>query len=187
MDMVDRIDSVDGTDAAEGRKVGCSVAVHFPDVVEIPPDECASGLVVLHKSRNGLVQGVHGIGWQNAFDGEFRERAHAENVEQWQEDDPGKHLPEGMLAIQLDCRVSVDGAPTIYCFHASCAPAVVEANRRLRKEMGDGRWDIMLPGERAVRNGEVLQKDGTVKKRETITGTGKDLGRGGTRPYRGNG
>jgi len=31
-----------------------------------------------------------------------------------------------------DCRLNVDGAPTILCFHASCAPAVAEANRRLR-------------------------------------------------------
>jgi hypothetical protein len=37
-----------------------------------------------------------------------------------------------------DCRVNVDGAPTIYCFHASCAPAVAAANKRLRRELGAG-------------------------------------------------
>ena len=35
-----------------------------------------------------------------------------------------------------DCRVNVDWAPTIFCFHASCAVAVAEANRRLRRELG---------------------------------------------------
>jgi hypothetical protein len=36
-----------------------------------------------------------------------------------------------------DCRVNIDGAPKIYCFHASCGPVVAEANRRLRRELGD--------------------------------------------------
>ena len=31
-----------------------------------------------------------------------------------------------------DCRVNVDGAPTIFCFHASCAPAA-----RLRSDVPD--------------------------------------------------
>ena len=41
-----------------------------------------------------------------------------------------------------DCRVSVDGAPTIYCFHASCALAVAEANRALRRELGARSWEL---------------------------------------------
>ncbi len=65
-----------------------------------------------------------------------------------------------------DCRVNVDGAPTIFCFHASCAPAVAEANRRLRRELGDGSWEMALPGGRTLRSGDVLQKDGTIVKRE---------------------
>jgi len=48
-----------------------------------------------------------------------------------------------------DCRVSVDGAPTIFCFHASCARAVAEANRRLRRELGAGRYDFGRSGYRA--------------------------------------
>lgn len=35
-----------------------------------------------------------------------------------------------------DCRVCVDGAPTIYCVHSSCAGAVEDANRRLRSAIG---------------------------------------------------
>jgi len=44
-----------------------------------------------------------------------------------------------------DCRVNVDGAPTIFCFHASCAMAVAEANRRLRRELGASPWELRLP------------------------------------------
>ena len=61
-----------------------------------------------------------------------------------------------------DCRVNVDGAPTIFCFHASCAMAVAEANRRLRRELGALPWELRLPGGGRLRSGDVLQRDGTV-------------------------
>jgi hypothetical protein len=67
-----------------------------------------------------------------------------------------------------DCRVNLDGAPTIHCFHASCAPAVGEANRRLRREIGASPWEIRLPGGRVLRNGDVLQSTGAVTPREMI-------------------
>ncbi len=35
-----------------------------------------------------------------------------------------------------DCRVMIDGAPTLYCVHASCRAVVEDTNRRLRSEMG---------------------------------------------------
>ncbi|KAF0179628.1 MAG: hypothetical protein FD161_1245 [Limisphaerales bacterium] len=35
-----------------------------------------------------------------------------------------------------DCRVKLDRAPTIHCFHASCASMVAAANRRLRSAIG---------------------------------------------------
>ncbi len=44
-----------------------------------------------------------------------------------------------------DCRVNVDGAPTIFCFHASCAAVVAEANRRLRRELVVSPWELGLP------------------------------------------
>src|SRR3974377_1424257 len=62
-----------------------------------------------------------------------------------------------------DCRVSVDGAPTIYCFHASCEGAVAAANRALRRELGGGSWELALPGGKVLRSGDILQLDGTVK------------------------
>lgn len=61
-----------------------------------------------------------------------------------------------------DCRVNVDGAPTIFCFHASCAPAVAEANRRLRRELGVSPWELRLPDGRVLKSGDVLRRDGTV-------------------------
>lgn len=75
-----------------------------------------------------------------------------------------------------DCRVNVDGAPTIYCFHASCVPAVAEANRVLRRELGAASWEIALPGGRVLRSGDVLLADGSVKTREVIEGGAPEVG-----------
>jgi hypothetical protein len=65
-----------------------------------------------------------------------------------------------------DCRVSVDGAPTIFCFHASCAAAVAEANRKLRRELGASDWELRLPDGQRLRSGDVLRGDGTVVARD---------------------
>src|SRR3974390_2403528 len=67
-----------------------------------------------------------------------------------------------------DCRVNVDGAPTIFCFHASCSAAVAEANRRLRRELGASPWEIRLPDGRMLRSGDVLQGNGEVLPREVV-------------------
>src|SRR5579883_2723892 len=61
-----------------------------------------------------------------------------------------------------DCRVNIDGAPTIFCFHASCVGAVAEANRRLRRELAGEGWAIALPGGRTLRCGDILRRDGSV-------------------------
>src|SRR6185295_6130951 len=89
---------------------------------------------------------------------------------------PGESLhthPTG----KKDCRVSVDGAPTIYCFHASCAAAVAAANRALRRANGQSPWEITLPSGRVLRNGDVLQSSGTVLPREVIQARAKAEGR----------
>jgi hypothetical protein len=78
-----------------------------------------------------------------------------------------------------DCRVNVDGAPTIFCFHSSCIAAVAEANRRLRRALAGGEWTIALPGGRTLRSGDVLQKDGTVRSRGEI-----EAGSWGHSPHR---
>src|SRR6516162_10185707 len=65
-----------------------------------------------------------------------------------------------------DCRVNVDGAPTIFCFHASCAAAVAEANRRLRRELGAAAWEVRLPGGQVLRSGDVLGRDGGIVRGE---------------------
>jgi hypothetical protein len=67
-----------------------------------------------------------------------------------------------------DCRVSLDGVPTCWCFHSHCLGVVAEANRRLRRELGSSPWQIILPGGRVLRNGDLLQKDGDVLPREAV-------------------
>jgi hypothetical protein len=76
-----------------------------------------------------------------------------------------------------DCRVNVDGAPTIFCFHASCAPAVAEANRRLRRELNATPWVLALPGGRVLRSGDVLQASGEVLPRAVIQAQARAEGR----------
>ena len=50
-------------------------------------------------------------------------------------DCPGQELHSGRYAPR-DCRVTVDGAPTIYCFHQSCSEVIEEQNRELRSRIG---------------------------------------------------
>ncbi len=76
-----------------------------------------------------------------------------------------------------DCRVSVDGAPTIYCFHSSCAPAVTVANHKLRCAIGQNPWELKLPGGMILRNGDVLQAGGTVLPREIVPARARAEGR----------
>ncbi len=76
-----------------------------------------------------------------------------------------------------DCRVSVDGAPTIYCFHSSCAAAVTSANLNLRKQIGGSPWQIILPGGKTLRSGDVLQASGNVLPREVVQARAKAEGR----------
>ena len=76
-----------------------------------------------------------------------------------------------------DCRISVDGAPTIYCFHASCEAAVAAANQRLRRELGSRSWTLSLPDGKVLRNGDVLQASGEVLPREVVQARAKTEGR----------
>jgi len=76
-----------------------------------------------------------------------------------------------------DCRVSVDGAPTIYCFHSSCAAVVASANRTLRVAIGQNPWELKLPGGAVLRNGDVLQAGGSVLPREVVQARARAEGR----------
>lgn len=89
---------------------------------------------------------------------------------------PGEALHTGPNATK-DCRVNVDGAPTIFCFHASCGTTVAEANRRLRRELGGSPWELALPGGRVLRSGDVLQSSGEVLRREVIQAHARAEGR----------
>jgi hypothetical protein len=76
-----------------------------------------------------------------------------------------------------DCRVNVDGAPTIFCFHSSCSSAVAEANRRLRREVSASPWELRLPDGRVLRSGDVLQSSGVVLRREAVQARARAEGR----------
>lgn len=76
-----------------------------------------------------------------------------------------------------DCRVSVDGAPTIFCFHSSCAAAVAEANRKLRSAIGQNPWELKLPGGKILRNGDILQASGEVLPRAVVQAQARAEGR----------
>lgn len=76
-----------------------------------------------------------------------------------------------------DCRVFLDGAPSLWCFHSHCAPAVAEANRRLRRELSASPWELRLPGGQVLRSGDVLQASGAVVPREVVKARAKAEGR----------
>ena len=76
-----------------------------------------------------------------------------------------------------DCRVSIDGAPTLHCFHSTCAPIVAGMNYKLRCELGQSSWSLILPGGRVIRSGDVLQSTGAILTREIIAVRAKAEGR----------
>jgi hypothetical protein len=104
---------------------------------------------------------VGAVDWQSAVSGYCR--------------CPGESLHTHATG-KKDCRVCVDGAPTIHCFHSSCLNAVAEANRRLRRELG-APWVLTLPGGRTLRAGDVLQGNGVVLPREVIVARAQAEGR----------
>jgi hypothetical protein len=81
----------------------------------------------------------------------------------WKEPDrgycrcPGADLhsnPDG----RRDCRVTLDGAPTVYCTHTSCLSAIEEANRRLRSEIGKAEREPGAPMARRKPTAEDLER-----------------------------
>jgi AAA domain/VirE N-terminal domain len=48
---------------------------------------------------------------------------------------PGEHLHTTGEGVR-DCRVTLDGAPTIHCFHTHCSGLISGANRELRSRIG---------------------------------------------------
>jgi hypothetical protein len=104
---------------------------------------------------------VGGVDWQNDVSGYCR--------------CPGESLHTHKTG-KKDCRVCVDGVPTIFCFHSSCAPAVADANKRLRREMGSP-WTLTLPNGQVLRAGDVLQSSGAILPREVMLARAKAEGR----------
>lgn len=75
-----------------------------------------------------------------------------------------------------DCRVHLDGAPTIHCVHQSCRPAVEAANTTLRRACGATPWEIILPGGKVLRSGDVVSGSSIIP-REAIAAKAKEAGR----------
>jgi len=75
-----------------------------------------------------------------------------------------------------DCRVHIDGAPTIFCVHASCQSAVDAKNKELRRALGGHDWEIMLPGGKCIRSGDVVNR-GVIIPREVVAQQAKEQGK----------
>lgn len=80
---------------------------------------------------------------------------------------PGEALHTSRTG-KKDCQIHIDGAPTISCFHASCTGAVQNANKALRRELGQTRWELILVGGKVLRSGDVHHASGAVIPREVI-------------------
>ncbi len=104
---------------------------------------------------------VGAIEWQSAVSGYCR--------------CPGESLHTHKTG-KKDCRVCVDGVPTIFCFHSSCAPAVADANHKLRRSLGSP-WTLTLPDGKVLRAGDVLQSSGAILPREAVLARAKAEGR----------
>lgn len=81
---------------------------------------------------------------------------------------PGETLHTQRSGVK-DCRVTIDGAPTIHCFHASCVNAVADANKRLRSALGGGGdWSVILPDGEVLRPGDPPRSNGEVLPRTAM-------------------
>ena len=75
---------------------------------------------------------------------------------------PGKDLHSNSSSPR-DCRITIDGAPTIYCVHNSCASVISECNRRLRSDIAKARPQLKKSNRykpqtspEAIQNAEVM-------------------------------
>jgi hypothetical protein len=59
---------------------------------------------------------------------------------------PGEHMHTTGDG-KRDCRVTLDRAPTLHCFHNSCAGIVAGVNHQLRAEIGKAEWKPSQPGQ----------------------------------------
>ena len=66
---------------------------------------------------------------------------------------PGEDEHSGTTA-NSDCIVYLDGAPTIFCFHASCIEARKGANKKLRSALAGGTGGTLKKGELSARQRE---------------------------------
>lgn len=74
---------------------------------------------------------------------------------------PGADRHTGRTA-RKDCRVTLEGVPTVFCLHSSCLADVEETNHQLRSRIGKaeagGRIEPTPPEERAARERRAREK-----------------------------
>jgi hypothetical protein len=95
---------------------------------------------------------------------------------------PGADLhsnPDG----RRDCRVTIDGAPTVYCTHTSCLSAIEEANRRLRSEIGKAEREPGAPLARRKPTAEELERQRKAVEAERLARNAKAALDGVLRDY----
>ena len=63
---------------------------------------------------------------------------------------PGKHLHTAVDG-DHDCRIDLDGAPTLHCFHDSCNGIITGVNHELRSRIGIDEADLVTADEVEIR------------------------------------
>lgn len=103
--------------------------------------------------RRTAVQMLGAVDWQSEVTGYCR--------------CPGRALHTGPDG-KKDCRVHLDGAPSIHCFHVSCGDVVARANKELRRALGAFHWQLRLSSGQILHSGDSLQADGTILPRALV-------------------
>lgn len=104
-------------------KSGARAFEPLPEAKTIAPARAFTGAPGVHPTtRRGIAERIFGeIEWEDETTGLCK--------------CPGEHLHTTGNG-ERDCRVKIDGAPTIHCFHESCQSIVNGVNHELRSQIG---------------------------------------------------
>ena len=72
---------------------------------------------------------------------------------------PGRHLHTKQTR-QTDCRITIDGTPTIFCFHQNCASTINRLNKKLRNKIGTTNPGLRMPSPKKKAVNRQSVKDG---------------------------
>jgi hypothetical protein len=79
---------------------------------------------------------------------------------------PGEHLHTHKSG-KRDCRVTLDGAPTVHCFHSSCAGVIEQKNSELRSALGKSEYEhtTFIPSQEQIERQRQRERDENLRKR----------------------